>query len=337
MKRTDLTIHRHPRGFTLVEIMVVITVIAILMGIFVFVIGNVLNSGRETQTRGTLKKIDQLIDDRMRALRIATERDRFAGRLDSISNQWTSGPSYKTDLLTVCLRKHLLGKYFGMDLLLDPPGSEVSSQAAVEAYSSELLYELLMKGTINGANPVPEFSITAAEIDFSSGEIGDTDGDGKLEFVDGWGNPLRFYLWPTFLSQIDFANTDRSNLFLRLYNPAAAEKPENIIGLDPDDPKGVLTKAAAGGYLSDLNSESIFEFEFNQATPSPHHFDRYHAPIVISAGPDGTLGVKEFNQSILAEPIADINITQNDAGEPDHVYNSVMNDDLTNQQGLGGN
>jgi hypothetical protein len=32
---------------------------------------------------------------------------------------------------------------------------------------------------------------------FKASEVGDTDGDGLPEFLDGWGNPIRFYRWPT--------------------------------------------------------------------------------------------------------------------------------------------
>src|SRR5262249_21754273 len=32
---------------------------------------------------------------------------------------------------------------------------------------------------------------------FSPGDVADTDGDGLPEFVDKWGNPIQFFLWPT--------------------------------------------------------------------------------------------------------------------------------------------
>jgi hypothetical protein len=59
-----------------------------------------------------------------------------------------------------------------------------------ETESSELLYFALTRLDQFGAPGI-------GEGEFRSAEVADTDGDGMLEFIDGWGNPLRFYRWPT--------------------------------------------------------------------------------------------------------------------------------------------
>ena len=59
-----------------------------------------------------------------------------------------------------------------------------------ETESSELLYFALTRLEQFGAPAI-------GEGEFRSNEVADTDGDGLLEFVDGWGNPLRFYRWPS--------------------------------------------------------------------------------------------------------------------------------------------
>ncbi len=65
--------------------------------------------------------------------------------------------------------------------------------------SSELLYLALTEGDVFGLPP--------AEIDgIDDNMIGDTDGDGNLEFLDGWGQPLQFYNWPTRLLKDDGVN-----------------------------------------------------------------------------------------------------------------------------------
>lgn len=56
---------------------------------------------------------------------------------------------------------------------------------------SEMLYALL----VNGAGP---FGSAFQPEDFTAKEVQDTDGDGLLEFVDAWGQPLQFFRWPVF-------------------------------------------------------------------------------------------------------------------------------------------
>jgi prepilin-type N-terminal cleavage/methylation domain-containing protein len=64
--------------------------------------------------------------------------------------------------------------------------------------SSELLYLTLSEGDVYGLPPT--------ELDgIDKNMIGDTDGDGNLEFLDGWGRPLQFYNWPTRLLKDDGA------------------------------------------------------------------------------------------------------------------------------------
>lgn len=54
---------------------------------------------------------------------------------------------------------------------------------------SEMLYALLVEG--QGA-----LGSVFSRDEFTDREVMDTDGDGLLEFVDGWGNPLQFFRWP---------------------------------------------------------------------------------------------------------------------------------------------
>src|SRR5262249_40220863 len=56
--------------------------------------------------------------------------------------------------------------------------------------SSEILYDFLTQSNVLGNPPV-------AGDTFSPAEVKDTDNDGLPEFIDAWGNPLRFYRWPT--------------------------------------------------------------------------------------------------------------------------------------------
>lgn len=54
---------------------------------------------------------------------------------------------------------------------------------------AEMLYAMLIEGT------GPLGSSFNRE-DFSNREVADTDGDGLMEFIDAWGEPIQFFRWP---------------------------------------------------------------------------------------------------------------------------------------------
>lgn len=56
---------------------------------------------------------------------------------------------------------------------------------------SEMLYALL----VDGLSPLGS---AFSREDFTAREVQDTDGDGMLEFVDAWGEPLQFFRWPIY-------------------------------------------------------------------------------------------------------------------------------------------
>ena len=65
-----------------------------------------------------------------------------------------------------------------------------------ETESAECLYFQLFASGNYGASAVDGDRFTEREIQ-------DTDGDGLPELIDAWGNPLRFYRWPTRMIDVD--------------------------------------------------------------------------------------------------------------------------------------
>lgn len=196
-----------------------------------------------------------------------------------------------------------------------------------ETESAELLYFALIKSA--------SFGVGAVDSDrFTQNEVRDTDGDGLPEFIDAWGQPLRYYRWPTRLIDVnppvpfqpDLANTndptdvlvnidtnsdgtpdtiigtrqitsdERSiaSLLLKGLPPAPSMLPNNamprdLLLIDPDDPVGRLY--AELEHLNGTNGKPTLAVEFNEA--KYHTPDTFHAPLVVSAGPDGVLGLYE--------------------------------------------
>ena len=67
--------------------------------------------------------------------------------------------------------------------------------------SAECLYMIVINACGDGE----------AKTLFSESTIGDTDGDGAPEFLDGWGHPISFLRWaPGFVSDIQLNVNDLS-------------------------------------------------------------------------------------------------------------------------------
>ena len=112
---------------------------------------------------------------------------------------------------------------------------------------SEMLYALL----VNGQGPLgSSFTVD----DFNSNEVKDTDGDGLMEFVDAWGEPLQFYRWPIGYSAQLAASGTSSDMQqgLRPYGLPYAIREQNP--LDPSqslmDPSWWANASAITGALS---------------------------------------------------------------------------------------
>lgn len=200
----------------------------------------------------------------------------------------------------------------------DAIASDVDSVHSTE--SAELLYFALTQwGTLG--------SSSAALDQFTASEIADTDGDGFPEFVDAWGNPLRFYRWPTRLfdptapnpfipnfsdpsdvTEVDPTPDDDESdglreilalertgagLLIKGLPPSptqiATATQRDMLLVDPDDPAGILYTFIEDPKYIDMGIALTSEYnEANYHTP-----DTFHVPLIVSAGPDETLGLRE--------------------------------------------
>jgi hypothetical protein len=125
--------------------------------------------------------------------------------------------------------------------------------------------------------------------DFNPDEIKDTDQDGLPEFVDKFGTPIQFYLWPSYHGANSMAVPLSSSSPMQ--NPGAES--------DPDDPSGLLLQADWWGPAMNSDPRPNFERLFHTVTHflptppptngwQPKGFKTY--PLVVSAGPDAGFG-----------------------------------------------
>lgn len=175
--------------------------------------------------------------------------------------------------------------------------------------SAELLYFALTASA--------SYGVGAVDVDrFNEREVADTDEDGLPEFIDAWGQPLRFYRWPTRLIdmnppvpfQPDLADPadatdlrsiggverETAGLLIRGLSPPPLPLPNDalprdLLLTDPDDPVGRLYSELER--LNGANGKPLFATEFNET--NYHTPDTYHTPLIISGGPDEDSGLLE--------------------------------------------
>jgi hypothetical protein len=229
--------------------------------------------------------------------------------------------------------------------------------------SSELLYYTLVAAGSFGSS-----SVDADQ--FSDAEVKDTDDDGLPEFVDSWSQPLRYYRWPTRLIdptapnpfEPDFAtiNDDteidltpdgdesdglreilpwerlHASLLIRGLPPVpfafgGSALQRDMLLVDPDDPVGLLYS-----FIEDPNYKNLdidLTQEINEA--KYHTLDTYHVPLIVSAGPDESLGLREpveFDQSAgIYGNLAQYEGTTVSSPEPSSAVVDSLFDNLTNR------
>jgi len=175
--------------------------------------------------------------------------------------------------------------------------------------SAELLYFALTAAASYGVGAVDNDR-------FNEREVADTDEDGLPEFIDAWGQPLRFYRWPTRLIDmnpptpfqpdltdpadptdvraIGGLHRETAGLLIRGLSPPPltlpnGALPRDLLLTDPDDPVGRLYSELER--LNGTNGKPVFAKEFNET--NYHTPDTWHTPLVISAGADEELGLLE--------------------------------------------
>ena len=276
------------RGFTLVELLVVVAIISILFGLLIGGFRWAVTSGRETATRATIERVQKLLDQKV---------DGFIKHFDKASNLENTNESQQalteaggdTALATILAKKKLLRRFFPQNFTEFDLHSSMTTAAnhTSDTESAEVLFYILsQKGTVLGDPPLGS--------DFDSNTARDTDNDGLMEIVDGWGKPLRFYRWPTRLIKTDGINITTD--YWKMANSASLTTDQ--LKIDQDDPLGKTSLTSWGGSSS---------FEANYHTPST-----YHVMLIISAGQDGILGLYEpgdiTNHGNLARPLSTANV-----------------------------
>lgn len=304
---------RHRRsGFTLIELLVVVSVIAILLMLTLLVAGGLISNARQAATAATLSKIQTLLNARAQAFQRLSMRKGFIQGTPEMKLVKAWGPTVPASTQQIVATKLLQRRYFPQAFLEMNPqympndpntGKPMLTQpglaSANAASSSAILYDWLTQEFVIG-------DLAPGADNFTAAEVKTNPSSGLNEFIDAWGNPLRFYRWPTRFFRSQGQVNPRTKLIppqpVFAVNPPSATDIQNAqimfatlpvfsgnlasdLNRDPDDP---LMECS-------LNFDSCETVNVTGSAPGPslHTPQTFHVFLVVSAGPDGRLGMYE--------------------------------------------
>jgi prepilin-type N-terminal cleavage/methylation domain-containing protein len=268
-------------GFTLVELLVTITIIGMLAGLILAGLAAARETARATKTKGTIAKLDRILMARYESYRTRRAPISVRGLPPNMAAEFRlravqelmrrEMPERWTDITKPDFNPNVP---LWIEVTVDTRFGTLTRDREVErpGLSRVYLYRFQQRRDylINNSVPVPD---DFADVDewlgqhgpaeclyllvsmgspedrkeFKDNEIGDADGDGLLEFHDGWGRPIYFLRWaPGFIPPDCDSDIQTGN---------ATDDP------DPFDPRGI-----DGGY-------------------------QLH-PLVYSGGPDEEYGIE---------------------------------------------
>lgn len=317
------------RGFTLVELLMVILLIGILSSFVLVALSGATQSAKEDRTKAQILKIHSLLMEKWEKYeyrRVPSTLFMVARRNASEALMMESGitPGAKPNNRRMAVeRLNAMRELMRMELptykfdvvdrdgeataravlLRDPVRPRVALEPALwRAYRQRAINSawdannqqaeclyLILSQMRDGDSSALEF--------FKETEIGDVDGDGVNEILDAWGNPIVWMLWaPGYISplQTPMSRNAEQHDSLDLANLGSAYVDTDSNGL-PNAFEGTYTMPTDG-------SEWAYA-----------DLPRTLYPLVCSAGPDGKFGI------ILSTDLQK-------QGNIDQIWSQVMND-----------
>jgi prepilin-type N-terminal cleavage/methylation domain-containing protein len=288
MKRRDWLSPNAPgaRGFSLIEILVVMGIIAFLTAAIVVIIPRVANASKVAATKATIKKVDELLNDRINGFnRWIQKQNTIAGSnvpnyviAAGYGTQYTQNPQlYQFLSAKIAFRASFPQNFQEAGTSLSPP---IPSAHNAVTESAACLYMILTQAALFDTEPP-----AAAEL--RGLEVADTDGDGLMEIVDSWGQPLRYYRWPTRLFRPATSSGTMGTAGWNNLSPAPAPTPASILA----------STAPRGPILQWTHNTNYAAGQNIQPATVPAGDVMMYQCNVNGGGPTGTSGPTEPNWS----------------------------------------
>lgn len=292
------------RGFTLLELLIIVFIIAILVGLIAVAIFPLIGGQSRKNTETMLRKLDTGLQQQWRE---AAQQFRKQPQSDiPLYVQNLAGgdiPRAHVIWLKLQLRREFPMSYAE---ILDPAGGNTSLQPylkPVPSYVAAIQNRNTANTNSNGIftesaacllialqnHPHRGMKFNAEEA-LGASAIRDTDNDGVPEIVDGWGHPIAFFRWGTGSTAL---------------NALAPPTVRGNLDRDQEDPDHKLMDSS----WNNSNNSSVGTFESLchriEMGGTPQSF--FTIPVVVSAGKDGKFGLPTADMTPQS-PDADDNI-----------------------------
>ena len=272
-----LRIKETRRAFTLVELMMVITIIIVLVGLSTWGVFATVAAQQKRNTEATMGTVKKLLDARWNAVITDAKKETPSAEVILLAG----GDTEMARARVIWVKVRLI-EAFPMTY------DEVNTALAVTTYipldrrkSHFKKYQAALKGKTGGGKGESAACLLLALTTLGSdstpvedqlaNSIADTDGDGVKELVDGWREPFRFFR---------FATGDN----VKQANPNASGGPF----FDPVDGDGKLLTRGWYGNALRLTYETQFK---HTISPDNGSSAFYVIPVIASAGKDRDWGV----------------------------------------------
>jgi len=175
---------RKRAGFTLVELLVVVTIISIIAATAMFVLFSAETYAREGKTRTRITALHRLVMDVWEG---------YASRRLPIDPY---DPNSETQAEYETRKQAALDAMLAMDM--PDRWTDITDVADADRSALSKAYSLRKPASPSTKHEAAEclyliIAVAAQGLDlFNDADIGDTDGDGAPEFVDAWGRPIYF-------------------------------------------------------------------------------------------------------------------------------------------------
>ncbi|MGE0608209.1 MAG: type II secretion system protein [Pirellulales bacterium] len=283
------------RGFTLVEVLITITIIGLLTSLFLAALAASQQQAREARTKSMIARLDAVIMSRwesyrtrrvpinttglnpsaanglrllaMRELQRLEMPQRWEDVVDDPSAWPSAAPVTTTSGIPIPGLSLGYRRRFNASSVTSYNGTTtttVATQPTSQYQGAECLYLIVTCGGL-------EEDVTPID-QFRGLDVGDLDRDGMPEFHDGWGNPITFLRWaPGWVSDVQPNPGWDFTTYPRVPTPQAAPAPYDfaIARHDAFDPAKLA-----------FNLPSTTD-------PNPRGF--VLSPLIMSPGPDGIL------------------------------------------------